>query len=337
MQRPQLVLVTGAFGNLGRSVVAKLVREGQRVRAFDLPTPANQKAAKALPAGVEACLGDVTKDEDVARAVSGVDAIVHLAAILPPVCERKPAAARVVNIEGTRRMIAAAMREKPDMPFVFSSSYTVYGTNDGTTKLVKTDTPTVATDTYTETKVAAEAMLLESTLNWVIFRVGAAIEGSASATDPIVIRLMFEIDPNSPIELVHGEDVATAMARAVITEGAYRKMLNLGGGPSCQLRQRDLLTATFEVIGVRNLPDNAFGTAPYYTCWLDTEESQRLLRFQEHDFAAIRADLEKRYAALRPFRAVVGPLIKFGLLRFSGPYQGQPSRPTWQALMDAGY
>lgn len=335
--QPRVVLVTGALGNLGRSVVRCLLREGQRVRAFDLPTRANRRAARMWPSEVEVMFGDLTQVGHVERAVRGVDAVIHLAAILPPLSERKPELARAVNLEGTRKLVTAAQGQRADMPFVFSSSCAVYGPDAGARGLVGADSPTQATDVYTETKLLAEARVRDASLAWVILRVGAAIEGSAAAIDPIVLRLMFEIDPENPIELVHGRDVATALVRATACEAAYRKILPVGGGPSCRLRQRDLLNISLGVLGIGPLPDSAFGRAPYYTCWLDTEEAQQLLRFQEHDLSAIQRDLSARFSRLRPLTRLGAPLVKQGLLRLSGPYRRQPPRPSFRALIDAGY
>lgn len=336
MRRPELVLVTGAFGNLGTSVVRRLAREGFRVRAFDLPSAANRRAASRAGEAVEARFGDLTRAGDVESAVSGADAVVHLAGVLPPLSERNPAVARAVNVEGTRRLAGAAERACPDMPFVFASSCSVYGPSQRERGLAGADSPTEATDTYTETKLAAEEILRRTSLAWVVFRVGAAIEGSAAATDPIVLRLMFEIDPHNPIELVHREDVALAVARALVVPEAHRRVLPIGGGPTCRLTQRQLLETTLAAVGVSGLPDSAFGRAPYYTCWLDTEEAQRLLDFQQHDFERIRADVAARFARWRPILRLVAPLVRAGLLRLSGPHRGEPPRPTWRALIETG-
>ena len=49
------VLLTGSFGNIGRSTLGELVGAGHRVRCFDLPTRSNLKGyAGALRRGVAA-------------------------------------------------------------------------------------------------------------------------------------------------------------------------------------------------------------------------------------------------------------------------------------------
>ncbi len=66
------VLVTGASGLLGRAVATELIGAGHEVRCF-------QRRPSGVT-GAEDALGSVTDPDDVAHAVSGCDAIVHLAA-----------------------------------------------------------------------------------------------------------------------------------------------------------------------------------------------------------------------------------------------------------------
>jgi nucleoside-diphosphate-sugar epimerase len=332
-----LVLVTGAAGNLGQSVVSRLLAEGHRVRATDLPSRRNRRVLGSLGPGATTMFGDVTNVDDVARAVKDVDAIAHLAAILPPFSERNPRATHDVNVNGTRLLVDAAVATGRPLPFVLTSSVSTHGPNLGKQGVAGPDTEVVGTDAYSSSKVEAEAIVRASPLAWVVLRVGAAIEGSAAMSDPIVMRLMFEIDPEHPIEIVHGEDVATAVVNAILEPAAHRRVFPIGGGATCRMTQGDLLRESLGMVGVGELPRSAFGSAAYYTCWLDTTESQRVLRFQAHDFEAIRADMKRRFGPFGPLLRVFAPLSRRILLRYSGPHRGEPSRPTWKALIDAGF
>lgn len=66
------VLVTGASGMLGGAVAALLVRQGNAVRSF-------QRRPSGVP-GVVDVTGQLADREALARAVAGVDAVIHLAA-----------------------------------------------------------------------------------------------------------------------------------------------------------------------------------------------------------------------------------------------------------------
>lgn len=329
------ILVTGGLGNLGLSTLSYLMREGFDVRFLDLPTRANRVRAARLPKAVERAFGDVTSAKDVADAVHGVTGIVHLAALLPPTSERFGELAHRVNVAGTTRLVEAARIEKMRGPFVLASSCTVYGPAAADGRLAKVTDPTVGTDNYTRSKVEAEAIVRAAAPSPTIMRVGVAIEGARSAADPIVMRQLFEVAPDNPIELVHGEDVALAIANAVAREAAHGGTWNLGGGPSCRVTQRDLFRALERTMRLDPLPDAAFGRAPYYTCFMDTAESERVLTFQRHDYEAIVRDLGARVTLLGPLLRLVSPITRRALLRYSGPYNGEPPRPTWADLIAA--
>ena len=80
------VMVTGAFGTLGRAVGAQLAGRGYRVSAFDVRTGANRKAASRAGYPLRVFWGDIRDDAAIVDAVaaSGAEAVVHLAAILAP-------------------------------------------------------------------------------------------------------------------------------------------------------------------------------------------------------------------------------------------------------------
>jgi nucleoside-diphosphate-sugar epimerase len=76
IEPPARVLVVGASGYLAGFVVERLHRAGYRLRGFDrVPPPAD----RPLDEFVE---GDVTRYDDVRRAVDGQDAVVQLAALV---------------------------------------------------------------------------------------------------------------------------------------------------------------------------------------------------------------------------------------------------------------
>jgi NAD(P)-dependent dehydrogenase (short-subunit alcohol dehydrogenase family) len=84
----KVALVTGAGGGIGRATAERLAREGARVLLADLPGPGLEAAAAALGASGLACPTDVTRTEDVERAVAraerelgGLDLLVNNAGI----------------------------------------------------------------------------------------------------------------------------------------------------------------------------------------------------------------------------------------------------------------
>jgi nucleoside-diphosphate-sugar epimerase len=98
--------------------------------------------------------------ETVSRALAGVDAVVHLAAIVgDPACSRNPELARSVNLEGSRQLIELA-GEHSVRHFVFASTCSNYGRMRETAIPATEDHELQPLSLYAETKVAVEQELI---------------------------------------------------------------------------------------------------------------------------------------------------------------------------------
>src|SRR5262245_35985347 len=99
-----LVLVTGASGAIGPAVLEALLSSGYAVRTLTRRRP---ELPPLQP--VETHLGDITDPDALAPAMTGVTAVVHLAARLhfsgPP--SRDIDAYRRVNVQGTANVVTA--------------------------------------------------------------------------------------------------------------------------------------------------------------------------------------------------------------------------------------
>ena len=74
MSQSKLVLVTGATGNQGGSVVQALLTRGQKVRALTRNS-ASPAANRLRQQGVDIAVGDFTDHDSLVRAASGVDTV----------------------------------------------------------------------------------------------------------------------------------------------------------------------------------------------------------------------------------------------------------------------
>jgi dTDP-L-rhamnose 4-epimerase len=80
---PEKVLITGGAGFIGRRVAAELLRRGDQVRILDCLLPqvhGDGGRPEALASDAELIVADVRDGEAVARALNGVDSVIHLAA-----------------------------------------------------------------------------------------------------------------------------------------------------------------------------------------------------------------------------------------------------------------
>ncbi|MDT5327235.1 MAG: hypothetical protein QOF25_4387, partial [Mycobacterium sp.] len=126
------VLVTGAFGLVGSATVKRLAADGRRVVATDLDIPANRKAADTLPLGIEVRYADLTERTAVDGLIADVapSAIIHLAAIIPPLIYTRRELAEKVNVGATASLLAAAAKQTSPPRFVQASSIAVYGSRN---------------------------------------------------------------------------------------------------------------------------------------------------------------------------------------------------------------
>lgn len=164
------ILVTGGAGYVGSTTVPMLLEKGHKVRVLDnlrfggqglLPCCQNRS--------FELMQGDVCDPAAVKKAVEGVDAIIHLAAIVGyPACKKEPQLAQNINVEGTRNLLAHRQR---DTRFLFASTGSIYGSIPD--YVCNEDTPRAPITLYGETKATAEQMVIDAG-NGVAYRYATA-------------------------------------------------------------------------------------------------------------------------------------------------------------------
>jgi nucleoside-diphosphate-sugar epimerase len=318
------ILITGAFGNIGLNTLNLLLKRDYQVSTFDLKTKRNVKTAKKYENQLINCFwGDICNYDDITRAIGENDVIIHLAAIIPPLSEKKPDLAYKINVEGTRNIIEAIKEINRGAKFIFSSSVSVHGDRQELKPPVKFDCELKPSDNYSNHKIQCEKIIRNSDLDWTILRLGAvpAVDFS-QGFDPI----MFDVDLNSRIEFVHSEDVALALSNAAEKiysndEEVVYKTFMIGGGEAqgCQMYYRDFLGDLLDAFGIGNLPDGAFGKEPFYTDWMETEKSQKILHYQSRSFKYFVRKIKSMWGIRRWFVKMFFLFSRSYLLRRS-PY-----------------
>jgi UDP-glucose 4-epimerase len=154
---PELVLITGAAGTLGRAVIPALLESGFAVRAGDV------RPVDDAPSGVETVELDVRDAAAVGRAMTGVAAVLHAAAWHGiHLKEHPPSDFWDLNATGTFNVLQAAL-DAGTRAVVLSSTMGVYGESrrvgdaDPAVRLHE-DLPLLPGDVYGATKVLAEEL-----------------------------------------------------------------------------------------------------------------------------------------------------------------------------------
>lgn len=214
-----MILVTGAAGFSGSRIVARLVGDGEPVRALVRDAA---KARKRLPAqGADLVVGDTTKPETLEPALHGVDTVIHTAFIT---AERKQGPGvnyHATNVDGTANLVSAAKNAGVKRIVVLSGLGT------------KADKP----GSYMQGRYEAEQSVIKSGLAWSIL--GPSIQfGDGSAFFNGLVDLIRSVPVVVPMiggggrtfQPIWVEDVTTCLLKMAREPGQYDgKRIDVGG------------------------------------------------------------------------------------------------------------
>ncbi|WP_028323419.1 NAD-dependent epimerase/dehydratase family protein [Desulfatirhabdium butyrativorans] len=121
------ILVLGGAGFIGSHIVDALVDRGHRVRVFDLPNVNRSNLQHSLNA-IEFFEGDFGNVQDTARALEGVNVLIHLiCTTLPGPSNENPIYDVESNVIGTLNLLNEALKHGVQKIVFASSGGTVYG------------------------------------------------------------------------------------------------------------------------------------------------------------------------------------------------------------------
>jgi nucleoside-diphosphate-sugar epimerase len=345
MTMPEKVLVTGAFGLVGSATVTQLTANGHRVVATDLGVDANRAAAAKLPPGVEVRWADLTDEIAIDAMLRDVSptAIIHLAAVIPPVIYRNPTLARKVNVDATAALVRAAEKLSTPPRFIHASSNAAYGARNPhrTRDLLTADTPTSAADLYGAHKIAAENHVRSSILDWVVPRLAGVLSVQPQGNydlDSLYFGGLLPTDGR--VHTVDVRDVAAAFCAAV-TADVIGETLLIGGDESHHLRQGDVAAALAAAAGlIGALPAGRPGDPDsdhnwFATDWMDTGRAQSALSFQHHSWPDMLAEVRTTAGWKRFPLRLAAPIARI-LLQRRAPYRNRPGRyaDPWGMIRD---
>ncbi len=219
------VLVTGGAGFIGSHVVDRLQARGHLPRIFDLVTSRHHGPE------VETVLGDLCDPATARRAMTGCDAVIHLAAMADvDEVAIDPTGTDRVNTHGTQVLLEAA-RDLGVARFVFASTIWVYGDAAGP-EAVDEDTPLgLPRHFYTATKIAGEMYTASYGelygLEWTILRFGIPYGPRARPTAVV---------PAFTAKALAGQPLTIAGDALSLAPAAANRIYNLVGRENTSVR-----------------------------------------------------------------------------------------------------
>lgn len=169
-QKYKKVLVTGGAGCVGTTLVGQLLKAGYKVRVVDnLMYGGMGLLSYFIDPNFELMIGDIRDKQVISKALKGMDAIIHLAAIVGyPACDKYPNEAQDINFKATKQL--NDLRGKKQL-FIFASTGSNYGHVES--GLCNEDTPLAPLTIYGKTKTKAEEAIIK-TDNVIIYRFATA-------------------------------------------------------------------------------------------------------------------------------------------------------------------
>ncbi|MCL5995618.1 MAG: NAD-dependent epimerase/dehydratase family protein [Chloroflexi bacterium] len=287
------VLVTGATGAVGPRIVDALAAGGYAIRTLSLDAPPTD----AWPSGVDVCFGDVTDAVTVQRAMQGVDAVVHLAALLhmvnpPPELREKY---ERINVGGTTTVVEAAIRTGVKR-VVLASTIAVYGPSNG--RVLDEESVACPDTFYGQTKLAAEKIVLTARRAdgqplGTVLRFGAVYGSRLKGNYERLLRSLARGrfvpvgDGHNRRTLIYDKDLARAIVLAAAHPKAAGEVFNVTDGKFHTLSE---IIAAMCVALDRTLPRFSFPAAPVRLAVGVLEDAARLAHRQS---PIVRATIDK--------------------------------------------
>jgi len=325
------ILITGAFGNIGKAVLEESYKRGHEIIVFEVENKKTHKNARNYRQKIKTVLfGDIQNFEDIKKAVRNCDAVIHLAAIIPPISKKCRELTMDVNYGGTINLINAIKETKRNIPFIFTSSASVMGPTQLQNKLVDRHDPMIITGNYEESKIKSETFLKKNADNYLIFRLAGVLPNFSVLSFMGAFPLMeeiFDMHPDMRLEMIMAEDVATALVTGLekLKSGVAKKnqAYILGGGEKngWQLRGREFISRLFGSLSLP-VPDQKYFTQDinkYHLDWYDTKEAQQEFNFQDHSIDYFFKQIKKTFRVFKLFILLFRKIIMMKILRMS-PY-----------------
>lgn len=324
------ILLTGGSGAVGQEVLLQLcsLRDDLKITVFDKKSRASEAFYRKIKVPIRLIYGDISIKEEICHACRDQDIVIHLAAVIPPLADRRPDLAEAVNVNGTRNLIESLEKSSPKAFLIYSSSVSVYGDRLKDPWIKTTDNLSPSDrDEYARTKIKAEKLIQQSRIRWAIFRLTAIMGADNHKPSP----LMFHMPLDTCIEIATPADTGRAFINALDhIDEIEGRIFNLSGGEKCRILYRDLLSRSFEIMGLGPLDfaEGAFADRNFHCGYYsDADILENIIKFR-HDtiddyFALVRTSVSatKKIAAV-----LLRRLIKKSLENKSEPLAALKSR-----------
>ena len=272
---------------------------------FALPTEHDKKILSKYENknSVSIVWGDLTRYQDVKKAVDAVDMVLHVGALVSPMADSKPELAWEVNFGGTKNIVDAILEreDRNKVKLMYIGTVAETGNRVPPYHWGRIGDPLVpsAYDYYALSKIAAERYVIESGLKyWVSLRQTGIlhdnilkVEGGIGYHQPI----------NNPLEWVTAIDSGRILVNICsddVPEEFWRSVYNIGGGASCRLTSHQFLDKVYLMLGVdfkKLLDPRWYAIRNFHGQWYyDSDKLEEFLHFRSENVDDVLARIKKK-------------------------------------------
>ncbi|MBN2445026.1 MAG: NAD(P)-dependent oxidoreductase [Spirochaetales bacterium] len=305
--KKKTILMTGATGNMGFEGLKLMTKTHQfYIKVLVLPDKKSRKQMKPFENhdDFQIIFGDLTNQEDVRKAVNGVDYVLHCGALVSPMADYYPELTDKVNFGGTLNIINA-IKAQPDpdnIKLVYIGSVAQMGDRMPPLHWERVGDPVKISsfDAYAASKIKAERAVIESGLKyWVSLRqTGILHYNLFNKLDPIIYHQPL----NTHIEWATVEDSARILRNICLNnlpDEFWCHVYNIGGGEEFRLTYDQFMKEAYKVMGIADytklMDPNWFATKNFHCCWFkDSDILNKWLDFRKTTFRDFMSGIKKK-------------------------------------------
>ena len=286
------VLLTGATGVMGSAGLKELLKRDSELDVTVLVRPSSKNGRKRAEYGdrFRIVWGDVANYEDVLKAVSGADCVLHVGGMVSPAADYYPATTLKVNVTAAQNIVNAVKAQpNPDaIKVVYIGSVAQTGDRREPLHWGRCGDPIMPSmfDYYAVSKSLAERIFAESGLRyWVSLRQsGILYPALLRNMDPI----MFHVPIRGVLEWATVEDSGRLLANVCgedVPEDFWCRFYNIGSGAEYRLTNYDfeklLLGAIHCPVPEKIFDVKWFATHNFHGQWyFDSDRLEEILHFR---------------------------------------------------------
>lgn len=338
-----VVAMTGASGNMGQAVVKEtMLLPFVKLRLLFLDEKRERrlkkKWLKLYGDRVEVFFGNLKNPDDCRRLVSGADYVLNMAAVIPPLADKRPDLARDANVTGVKNLVTAIEKCDPQPKFIHISTVALYGNRNHLHPWGRVGDPLLPSvyDEYGMGKLIGERTVLDSKIStWAVLRQTGMLYEKLLMSN-ISDGLMFHTPFNVPIEWATDHDSGVLIKNLLKEDheqgakGFWKNVYNIGGGAAYRTTGYETFDMGFAMIGGGTeefMRPNWHATRNFHCMWFsDSDVLERRFRYQSGSMAEFWSDIKKkkRYfslAKLLPSSWITALIFKRLLKDQNAPYR----------------